>query len=592
MTCKSKSAIEFIYLLRTREHTNTKEFVYKIGRTESSIEVRMNGYPKKSRLLHVHWVTDCVNAEKKLLALFNLKFIQRSDLGHEYFEGDVNEMIEVIDHYINKEYKFEKINMKLLMNQIINRSYVDPCNATDNIIYERYIHNITRCMNHICIGLDLDLSDQHVSKFMLDCSEAIEKNLEHFMLSNDINVLRLFKAFVNFCTNERMIPIIYEHIDKNPVANIHDLLKNKNLLELYVSYLKKEISYESLSDIMLLKNEIMVTLTDNVRSVIDIAHISDNTDENKIIVCQIDECETISNTINKPIETVSDNLIKINDNTSMLENIDKLRLEFVIATDESVIVALINKIKLIDNTLIQNHIVDKIRLQLILATDDVTINDLYKKIKLIDNKPLCYNVYDNIQYHYDPIKPTVKQSILNQVVPNQVVPNQVVPNQVVPNQVVSNQFNPNQFNPNQFNPYQFNPNQFNPYQFNPNQFNPYQFNPNQFNPYQFNPNQFNPNQFNPNQFNPNQFHPNQLNPNQFNPNQFNPNQFNPNQFNPNQFNPNQFNPNQFNPNQFNPNQFNHQPSYQNNPNNQFHPNCQPHPYQLVQSPKNNIKVEI
>ena len=90
------------YILWEREFINKKEFVYKIGMTGKGM-LRFLSYPKQSLLLLVKDIYDYEGAEKMIKKVFEIKFIQRLDIGLEYFEGDINEMkIEfekIIDFY-------------------------------------------------------------------------------------------------------------------------------------------------------------------------------------------------------------------------------------------------------------------------------------------------------------------------------------------------------------------------------------------------------------------------------------------------------------------------------------------------------------
>ena len=76
----------YIYLLREREFIKYKEPIYKIGKTCQNPVTRFNQYPKSSELILIIRVNDCHTSEKKLLSIFNKKFIQRKDIGTEYFQ--------------------------------------------------------------------------------------------------------------------------------------------------------------------------------------------------------------------------------------------------------------------------------------------------------------------------------------------------------------------------------------------------------------------------------------------------------------------------------------------------------------------------
>jgi hypothetical protein len=87
---------EYIYLLQEREFIKNNENIYKIGRTQQENLKRLNNYPKNSVLLFQMICNDSVSLEKKLIELFNSKYIKRTDIGIEYFEGNYCTMINDI----------------------------------------------------------------------------------------------------------------------------------------------------------------------------------------------------------------------------------------------------------------------------------------------------------------------------------------------------------------------------------------------------------------------------------------------------------------------------------------------------------------
>lgn len=86
----------YIYLLQTRESYNKGESVYKLGRTTRGDLGRFNQYPKGSLLwLHIRCF-DELEMEKVLLTAFRERFTQHLPYGNEYFNGNVEEMTNLI----------------------------------------------------------------------------------------------------------------------------------------------------------------------------------------------------------------------------------------------------------------------------------------------------------------------------------------------------------------------------------------------------------------------------------------------------------------------------------------------------------------
>lgn len=76
--------------------------IYKIGMTRKSIESRVANYPKGSLL---YLVLGCIHQdtikilETELIKQFSKKYKQRTDIGTEYFEGNI---IQMINDIVNK----------------------------------------------------------------------------------------------------------------------------------------------------------------------------------------------------------------------------------------------------------------------------------------------------------------------------------------------------------------------------------------------------------------------------------------------------------------------------------------------------------
>jgi hypothetical protein len=92
----------YIYVLREREFIKTGEFIYKIGKSTKKPFKRFNQYPNGSKLEYMVSVSDCHSIETFLKAHFTTIFIQRRELGTEYFEGDLIKIIKEINNIVYK----------------------------------------------------------------------------------------------------------------------------------------------------------------------------------------------------------------------------------------------------------------------------------------------------------------------------------------------------------------------------------------------------------------------------------------------------------------------------------------------------------
>lgn len=88
-----------LYIIQVREFINKNESVYKIGRT-SNVSQRFCQYPKGSILHLAIYSVNCVKDETELCKLFCRNFTARPDIGREYFEGDLKQMITLMTTYV------------------------------------------------------------------------------------------------------------------------------------------------------------------------------------------------------------------------------------------------------------------------------------------------------------------------------------------------------------------------------------------------------------------------------------------------------------------------------------------------------------
>jgi hypothetical protein len=100
--------MNYIYLLQEREFLKTNESIYKIGRTAQYYETRLSQYPKGSKTILVKKCNNCYSMETRLLKDFRAKFINRTDIGKEYFEGDVEEMINIITTVLEEDEGYDE----------------------------------------------------------------------------------------------------------------------------------------------------------------------------------------------------------------------------------------------------------------------------------------------------------------------------------------------------------------------------------------------------------------------------------------------------------------------------------------------------
>lgn len=119
---------EGIYLLHTREFINSKQPIYKIGRS-SNMNTRLSQYPKGSNILCSIKCENSNLCENELIKLFTKLFTIRKDYGNEYFEGDYNNMLFIIITYLYQD-KLNKINF-IINDDNNNNTNNDDTNNDD-----------------------------------------------------------------------------------------------------------------------------------------------------------------------------------------------------------------------------------------------------------------------------------------------------------------------------------------------------------------------------------------------------------------------------------------------------------------------------
>lgn len=90
----------YIYIAILREFIVLKSPIYKIGFT-GDIIVRMSKYPKGSKVIFCQYVGSARSKEAQVLSHVRAAgFVNRPEIGREYFEGDISRLIGVVKQCI------------------------------------------------------------------------------------------------------------------------------------------------------------------------------------------------------------------------------------------------------------------------------------------------------------------------------------------------------------------------------------------------------------------------------------------------------------------------------------------------------------
>jgi hypothetical protein len=114
------SKIGNLYIIQEREFIYKNESIYKMGRT-GNLAKRICNYPKESIVHFAIHSKNLIYDENEIYNIFCIKFKARRDIGKEYFEGNIKEMIYTMTKYIledailpkTKEDQKEEENIKL-----------------------------------------------------------------------------------------------------------------------------------------------------------------------------------------------------------------------------------------------------------------------------------------------------------------------------------------------------------------------------------------------------------------------------------------------------------------------------------------------
>jgi hypothetical protein len=206
----SEYIVNYIYLLQEREFIKTNENIYKIGMTKQKNSERFNQYPKGSILLFQMACNDCVYLEKQLLTIFKDTFIQRKDIGNEYFEGNCTQMNKIICYAIYNEQETtdneKKPNISITINKkeekkiSINKKEENINMDDDDTLKTNNLKKQKK--KHICYICNFENNkmysyNQHLkSKKHINAMNIIEEQEINKKISNSVDILKNKITFI------------------------------------------------------------------------------------------------------------------------------------------------------------------------------------------------------------------------------------------------------------------------------------------------------------------------------------------------------------------------------------------------------------
>lgn len=170
---------QFNYIIHEREFIKCNENVFKIGKTSQHIKDRFSQYPKGSKLLIERIVNNCNLMEHEIIKSFDKNFINRPDIGREYYEGNYNDMEK---EFLNVVEKFNNahINPNTNKNDIFENDTFHACTCGKYFIYIQGLYKHKKICKEI---IYLQTIDEHVKTIK-------EKNNVIEMLTKQIESLQ------------------------------------------------------------------------------------------------------------------------------------------------------------------------------------------------------------------------------------------------------------------------------------------------------------------------------------------------------------------------------------------------------------------
>ena len=217
-----------VYLLIEREFIDSKQNIYKIGRTrQEPREKRFETYPKNSRLILMYDVDDCVETENmiknRFLGICSIK--HRIDVGCEYFEGELDELVaEFLIIFRKSIVPFKKSLKKKRQKDNIEKSKI-PINLHIKNIDDDQIINING--SHINPPNISYTNNQLINKKNLSIINSINVHGTNDHIINKNSSLTNNSTNVND-TNNLSISVIDTNtqiIDSSPINDLTNVNK-------------------------------------------------------------------------------------------------------------------------------------------------------------------------------------------------------------------------------------------------------------------------------------------------------------------------------------------------------------------------------
>ena len=239
---------QYIYLIQTREFVNSKEPVYKIGKSTKINFTRFLQYPKESVQIFQSSCYNCHVLEKIIIKQFHAKYHHCKIVGKEYFKGNVRHMVNDICQLILLE-KQEETTKPFAHEVVTNIIHDIIRNVLDNVSNEIGVETIISPTSEIIEATEVSVKLEPTES---DIIHDIIRNVLDY-IPKDIGVEPIILQNLVPCGYFCCVPCGYfcktnsnltkhkgtkKHIDKiqNPDAVEEGEYKCKNCVKTYRSH--------------------------------------------------------------------------------------------------------------------------------------------------------------------------------------------------------------------------------------------------------------------------------------------------------------------------------------------------------------------
>ncbi|CAB4935260.1 unannotated protein [freshwater metagenome] len=193
---------------------NSKEQIYKIGKTMQLNSKRFAQYPKGSILLLQTVCLDCNICETQIIQLFTHKYTRRRDIGSEYFEGDYNGMIADIfgivmyEHRVVREHVAAEVPVTdnyieesiIMVEPVLDYFIEEPVIVDEPVIIEEQVIVEEHILDDPILCQDVKSIDGYYNCFKCKYKTFVKQNYsKHLISEKHIIILNSIEEFKNKC---------------------------------------------------------------------------------------------------------------------------------------------------------------------------------------------------------------------------------------------------------------------------------------------------------------------------------------------------------------------------------------------------------